>query len=74
MLSMSDSKKFSSKMNSEVLAELRQFAKENNLEISSLLTEAVEDLLLKKRTRPAFKEASNFAFEQFDDALKELAK
>ena len=34
-------------MNSEVLAELRQFAKENNLEISSLLTEAVEDLLLK---------------------------
>ncbi|TNF30473.1 MAG: hypothetical protein EP319_05015 [Deltaproteobacteria bacterium] len=71
---MSDSIKFSSKMNAEVLKELRNFAKENNLEISSLLTEAVEDLLLKKRSRPAFKEASDFAFEQFDEALKELAK
>lgn len=74
MLFMSDSIKFSSKMNAEVLKELRNFAKENNLEISSLLTEAVEDLLLKKRSRPAFKEASDFAFEQFDEALKELAK
>ena len=61
-------------MDEQTLKELREFAAENNRDISSLLTEAVQDLLNKKRLRPAFKEAADEAFDTFDEALKELAK
>jgi hypothetical protein len=71
---MSTAKKFSSKMDERTLEDLREFASESNRDISSLLTEAVKDLLLKKRGRPVFREAADEAFAEFDDALKELAK
>ncbi len=71
---MGTAKKFSSKMDEKVLEDLRSFAKEQNMDISAVLTEAVCDLLNKKRVRPAFKKASVEAFEEFDEALKELAK
>lgn len=71
---MSTAKKFSSKMDEKVLEDLRSFAKEQNMDISAVLTEAVTDLLNKKRIRPAFKKASEEVFEEFDEALKELAK
>ena len=71
---MSTAKKFSSKMDEKVLENLRKFAKEQNRDISSLLTEAVEDLLQKKRVRPAFRQAADEAFKEFHEALGELAK
>jgi uncharacterized membrane protein YheB (UPF0754 family) len=71
---MSIAKKFSSKMDEKVLEELREFAKEENRDISSLLTEAVRDLLNKKRIKPIFQTVSDEAFDEFDEALEELAK
>jgi len=61
-------------MDEKILKDLRSFAKEQNMDISAVLTEAVSELLNKKRIRPAFKKASEEAFEIFDEALKELAK
>lgn len=61
-------------MDEKVLEELRMFAQEENRDISSLLTEAVKDLLNKKRIKPIFQDVSKEAFEEFDEALKELAK
>jgi len=61
-------------MNEDTLNELREYAKQENREISSLLTEAVKDLLQKKRVKPIFQDLADEAFDQFDEALKELAK
>ena len=61
-------------MDEKILEDLRNFAKEQNMDISAVLTEAVSDLLNKKRVRPAFKSAAQEAFSEFDEALKELAK
>ena len=61
-------------MDESVLNELREYAHEENRDISSLLTEAVRDLLNKKRIKPIFQKVSDEAFEEFDEALKELAK
>lgn len=61
-------------MDEKVLAELREFAQEENRDIASLLTEAVKDLLNKKRIKPIFQSVSDEAFEEFDEALEELAK
>lgn len=71
---MTTAKKFSSKMDEKTLQELREFAKQENRDISSLLTEAVQDLLNKKRIKPIFHTTSDEAFDEFDEALKELAK
>ncbi len=71
---MSTAKKFSSKMDEKTLEDLREFAKQENRDISSLLTEAVQDLLNKKKIKPIFHKASDEAFDEFDEALKELAK
>ena len=71
---MGTAKKFSSKMDEKVLEELREFAREENRDISSLITEAVQDLLNKKRVKPIFEEKTDEAFDEFDEALKELAK
>jgi len=74
MHNMTSSKKFSSKMDEEVLNQLKALAKEQDRDISSLLEEAVNDLILKKRIRPAFEVAANEVFFEFNEALKELAK
>lgn len=74
MSTVKKSKKFSSKMDEKVLQELRDFAQEENRDISSLLTEAVKDLLNKKRIKPIFQTVSDEVFEEFDEALEELAK
>lgn len=71
---MSVSKKFSSKMDESVLSELREFAHQESREISSLLTEAVRDLLNRKKIKPIFQKVSDEAFSEFDEALQELKK
>lgn len=71
---MSTAKKFSSKMDEKTLNELREFAQQENRDISSLLTEAVKEFLNKKRIKPIFQEMADEAFEEFDDALEELSK
>lgn len=71
---MSTAKKFSSKMDEETLNSLREFANQENRDISALLTEAVKEFLNKKRIKPIFQEMADEAFEELNDALKELSK
>ena len=61
-------------MDEKTLDELRELAKQENRDISSLLTESVQDLLNKKKIKPIFYKASDEAFDEFDEALEELAK
>lgn len=65
---MSDPVKFSSKIDPQVLEDLRQHAKETGRSISSLMTEAVASYLERARVRPTFVDAA----EQFMDENQEL--
>ena len=66
--------KFSSKIESSVLKELRSFAQESKRSISDLLTEAVSSHLQDIRVRPAFRKAMTEVLEENDELLKRLAR
>lgn len=71
---MTTAKKFSSKMDEALLDALRDLASESGIEISTLLEEAVRDLLNKKQMRPAVLHEAQRVMNEFADAFKELAK
>lgn len=66
--------KFSSQIDDKIFLELRSYAEKNRTEISTLLEEAVKDLLVKKRLTPLCKKACEDVFKQYEDALRELSK
>lgn len=66
--------KFSSKIESSVLKELRSFAQESKRSISDLLTEAVSSHLQDIRVRPAFRRAMTEVLDENDELLKRLAR
>lgn len=66
--------KFSSQMDEQVLAELRDYARESNQPISAILTEAVSAHLRNARLRPAFREAARQVLEENAELLLRLAK
>lgn len=66
--------KFSSQMNRDVLAELRDYAKESNRQISGILTDAVASYLENVRLKPAFREAATEVLEENSELLQRLAK
>jgi hypothetical protein len=61
-------------MDKEVLAELREYAKETNKQISTILTEAVSSHLRSVRIRPAFRQAMDEVLEENSDLLERLAR
>ncbi len=69
-----DLKKFSSQMNKDVLAELREYSKESNRQISGILTDAVSSYLESVRLRPAFRKAANEVVEENRELLQRLAR
>lgn len=68
-----DLEKFSSQMDKEVLAELREYSRESNRQISGILTEAVSSYLESVRLRPAFREAANEVLDENRELLQRLA-
>ena len=68
------SEKFSSKMDADVLEELREFAKQERKPISSIISDAVSEYLRRARVRPVFKDEVDAAFTEHDELLKRLAK
>jgi glutamate-1-semialdehyde aminotransferase len=66
--------KFSSQLDRDVLAELREYARESNQRISSVLTEAVSSHLQRVRVRPAFRRAMDEILEENSELLSRLAK
>ena len=71
---MSKKVKFSSKLDSQLLKELRSFAKETKRPIADLLTEAVEQHLNTIRVRPIFRNAANEVIEEHSELLERLAR
>lgn len=66
--------KFSSQLDRDVLAELREYARESNQRISSVLTEAVSSHLQRVRVRPVFRRAMDEILEENSELLSRLAK
>lgn len=71
---MADTIKFSSKIEHQVLDELRRFAKDSGRSMSSILTEAVAEYLARARVRPVFLEATEQVLNEHDELLTRLAK
>jgi predicted transcriptional regulator len=69
-----NSKKFSSKMDADVLKELREFAKRERKPISAVLSEAVSEYLGRVMVRPVFRDAADAVFDEHDELLERLAK
>jgi len=66
--------KFSSQLDAQVLAELREYARASNQRISDILTEAVSAHLQRVRLRPAFRDAADSVIRDNRELLKRLAK
>ena len=71
---MSDSVKFSSKMDGKTLDALRAYAREEGRTVAGVLSEAVQEYLDKNRVRPAFREAAEAVLAEHDELLRRLAK
>jgi hypothetical protein len=71
---VSDSVKFSSKMDGETLEALRAHAREEGRTVAGVLSEAVQEYLDKNRVRPAFREAAEAVLAEHDELLRRLAK
>jgi predicted transcriptional regulator len=71
---MSTTEKFSSKMDKEVLARLRQYAQTSGRSISTIVSEAVAEYLGRVEVRPAFRKAVDEVISENEELLKELAR
>ncbi len=66
--------KFSSKMDPQVLDEMRVLAAEQGRTLSAVLTEASAEYLARASVRPAFRDASTEVLDTHADLLERLAK
>ncbi|MCA9531742.1 MAG: hypothetical protein KC543_16570 [Myxococcales bacterium] len=71
---MAVSVKFSSKMDAEVLDELRAFAAQNDRTLASVLNEAATEYLQRVGVRPAFRRAAARVLDEHAELLARLAK
>ncbi|MGF1508712.1 MAG: hypothetical protein ACFB9M_04320 [Myxococcota bacterium] len=71
---MSESVKFSSKMDAATLEALRAMADESGKTFSSLLNEAVQEYLERARVRPAFRAAMDEVLGAHAELLERLAR
>lgn len=66
--------KFATKISKEILREVRAYAADSKLTISSIVDEALEAHLKTVRVRPAFRSAASQVLDQHAEVLKRLAK
>ena len=71
---MGDSVKFSSKMDSDTLDALREYARDEGRTVAAVLGEAVAEYLKNKRVRPVFRAAAEAVLDEHDELLRRLAK
>jgi hypothetical protein len=70
----SNLEKFSSQMDRQLLADLRKYARTENIRMSDILNEAVSTHLERVKLRPAFRSATEKVIEENRDLLQRLAK
>lgn len=73
-LGMDTTEKFSTKMNKEVLARLRDYAHSSDRSISQIVSEAVAEYLGRIEVRPVFRDAVAEVILENEELLKELAR
>ena len=71
---MSNSVKFSSKMDEATLEALRAYARDEGRTVAGILSEAVQEYLDRSRVRPAFREAAEAVLAEHYELLARLAK
>ena len=71
---MATTVKFSTKMNKDVLARLRQYAQSSDRAIAQIVSEAVAEYMERVEVRPAFRTTVDEILNQHEGLLKELAK
>jgi predicted transcriptional regulator len=71
---MDTTEKFSTKLNKEVLARLRDYAESSDRSISAIVSEAVAEYLARIEVRPAFRNAVDEVIRDHEELLKELAR
>ena len=71
---MDTTEKFSTKMNKDVLAKLRDYAESSDRSISLIVSEAVAEYLSRIEVRPTFRSAVDEVIRDNEELLRELAK
>ena len=66
--------KFATQIDETVLKDLRQYSKLTDRSLSSIVSEAVAEYILKSQLRPAFKTALEEVLNENEELLKRLAK
>ena len=66
--------KFSSKMDFEVLADLRAHAAREGRTVAAVLTAAAEEYLERAALRPAYREAAREVIDEHAELLERLAR
>ena len=66
--------KFSSKMDTKVLKNLRDHAEREGRTVSAVLTTAAQEYLERAAVRPAFRQATGEVLEEHADLLARLAR
>ena len=72
--SMKNAVKFATQLDIKVLEALKSYASEQELKISSVVNQAIEEYLSKYKVRPAFKQSMQNIIENNQELLKKLAE
>ena len=67
-------KKFATQIDEKVLKQLKEYTKESDRSISSVISEAVAEYIHRARLRPAFRSAMDEVLNDHEELLKRLAK
>ena len=70
---MDTTEKFSTKMNKDVLAKLREYAQSNDRSIALIVSEAVAEYLSRVEVRPIFRSTVDDVIRENEQLLRELA-
>lgn len=66
--------KFATQIDEKVLKDLKKFASQEDRSISHVVSQAVEEYLVRAKVRPAFKNAMKEILDEHSELLSRLAK
>lgn len=67
-------KKFATQIDEKVLKDLKTYVNQTDRSISSVVSEAVAEYLMRSKLRPAFRSAMDEVLDEHQELLKRLAK
>ena len=67
-------KKFATQIDEKVLKDLKTYVNQTDRSISSVVSEAIAEYLMRSKLRPAFRSAMDEVLDEHQELLKRLAK